>query len=97
MTAMRTLAIELAPSRIRVNAVAPGWIAGPSVDGWFEWEAGKRGCQPEDVRAEIAASIPLGKIPSGASIADPILFLASSMARSMTGQTLDVNGGEFSF
>ena len=37
----------------------------------------------------------LGEIPSGASIADPILFLASSMARSMTGQTVDVNGGEY--
>jgi NAD(P)-dependent dehydrogenase (short-subunit alcohol dehydrogenase family) len=47
------------------------------------------------VRAEIAANIPLGEIPSGPSIADPILFLASPMARSMTGQTVDVNGGEY--
>lgn len=95
MTAMRTLALEIAPSGVRVNGVAPGWIAGPSVEGWFEWEASKRGCKPEDVRAEIVANIPLGEVPSGPSIADPILFLASSMARSMTGQTIDVNGGEY--
>ena len=97
MTAMRTLALEIAPSRVRVNAVAPGWIAGPSVNGWIEWEAGNRGCAPFEVRAEIEKTIPLGEIPSGPSIADPIVFLASSMARSMTGQTLDVNGGEWSF
>jgi NAD(P)-dependent dehydrogenase (short-subunit alcohol dehydrogenase family) len=95
MTAMRTLALELAPSKVRVNGVAPGWIAGPSVEGWFTWEAGNRGCDASEVRAEIAANIPLGEIPSGPSIADPILFLASPMARSMTGQTVDVNGGEY--
>lgn len=95
MTAMRTLAVELAASKVRVNGVAPGWIAGPSVEGWFEWEAGNRGCDPSEVRAEIERNIPLGEIPSGPSIADPVLFLASSMARSMTGQTIDVNGGEF--
>jgi NAD(P)-dependent dehydrogenase (short-subunit alcohol dehydrogenase family) len=95
MTAMRTLALELAPSRVRVNGVAPGWIAGPSVEGWFQWEASRRSCDPAEVRAEIAANIPLGEIPSGPSIADPILFLASPMARSMTGQTVDVNGGEY--
>lgn len=96
MTAMRTLALELAPSKVRVNGVAPGWIAGPSVEGWFQWEASKRGCSPDDIRAEIASNIPLGEIPSGPSIADPILFLSSRLARSMTGQTLDVNGGEYS-
>ena len=96
LTAMRTLALEIAPSRVRVNAVAPGWIGGPSVDGWIQWEADRRGCEPSEVRAEIAADIPLGDIPSGPSIADPIVFLASGMARSMTGQTLDVNGGEWS-
>jgi NAD(P)-dependent dehydrogenase (short-subunit alcohol dehydrogenase family) len=95
MTAMRTLALELAPSRVRVNGVVPGWIAGPSIEGWFQWEASNRGCDPAEVRAEVAANIPLGEIPSGPSIADPILFLASSMARSMTGQTVDVNGGEY--
>ena len=89
------LALELGPDRIRVNGVAPGWIAGPSVKGWFEWEAGNRGCEPAEVEAEIAANIPLGSIPDGPSIADPLVFLASPLARAMTGQTIDVNGGEF--
>ena len=95
MTAMKALAVELAGMRIRVNAVVPGWIDGPSVTGFVQWQARKRGCDPAEVRAEIASGIPLGEIPSGPSIADPILFLASRMARSMTGQTVDVNGGEY--
>jgi NAD(P)-dependent dehydrogenase (short-subunit alcohol dehydrogenase family) len=94
-TAMKTLAIELGPSRVRVNAVAPGWIGGPSVDIYQQWQAEARGITVDDVRAEIESEIPLGEIPPQDDIANSVVFFASPWSRVITGQTLDVNGGEF--
>lgn len=94
-TAMQTLAIELGPSRVRVNAVAPGWIGGPSVDIYQQWQAQARGVTVDDVRAEIEAEIPLGEIPPQDDIANSVVFFASPWSRVITGQTLDVNGGEY--
>ena len=94
-TAMQTLAIELGSSRVRVNAVAPGWIGGPSVDVYMQWQADARSCTPADIRAEIEAEIPLREIPPQDDIANSVVFLASPWSRVITGQTLDVNGGEY--
>jgi len=94
-TAMQTLAIELGPSRVRVNAVAPGWIGGPSVDMYQHWQAEARGVTVDDVRAEIESEIPLGEIPPQDDIANSVVFFASPWSRVITGQTLDVNGGEY--
>jgi 3-oxoacyl-[acyl-carrier protein] reductase len=78
----KSLAIELAP-RIRVNCVAPGWVdtamaAQPYADGG---------------RARIEAGIPLGRVASPEDVAGPILFLCSDLARHVTGEVLNVNGG----
>jgi NAD(P)-dependent dehydrogenase (short-subunit alcohol dehydrogenase family) len=94
-TAMKTLAIELGPSKVRVNAVAPGWIGGPSVDVYLQWQSEARGVSIDTVRAEIEAEIPLGEIPPQDDIAHSVVFFASPWSRVITGQTLDVNGGEF--
>jgi NAD(P)-dependent dehydrogenase (short-subunit alcohol dehydrogenase family) len=94
-TAMQTLAIELGSSRVRANAVAPGWIGGPSVDVYLQWQSQERGISVDAVRAEIEAEIPLGHIPPQDDIAHSVVFFASPWSRVITGQTLDVNGGEF--
>ena len=94
-TAMQTLAVELGPSRVRVNAVAPGWIGGPSVDMYLQWQSEARGITTDDVRAEIESEIPLGQIPPQDDIAHSVVFFASPWSRVITGQTLDVNGGEY--
>jgi NAD(P)-dependent dehydrogenase (short-subunit alcohol dehydrogenase family) len=94
-TAVQSLALELGPARIRVNAVAPGWIGGPSVDIFIDWESQQRGITKDDVRAEIEARIPLGLIPPQDDIAHSVVFFASPWANVITGQTLDVNGGEW--
>ncbi len=94
-TAMQTLALELGGAGVRVNAVAPGWIGGPSVDVYLQWQADARGITPDEVRAEIEAEIPLHRIPPQDDIANSVVFFASPWSRVITGQTLDVNGGEY--
>ena len=95
ITLTRSLASELAVDRIRVNAVVPGWIWGPNVQMYVDWQVQARRISSEDVVAEITAEIPLGEIPPQEDIAESIVFFASGMSRVITGQTLDVNGGEY--
>jgi NAD(P)-dependent dehydrogenase (short-subunit alcohol dehydrogenase family) len=94
-SAARTMAIELGPAGVRVNCVAPGWIGGPAVEVFLGWESEARGITRDDVRHEIEANIPLGLIPPQDDIANSVLFFISPWSRVITGQTLDVNGGEF--
>jgi 3-oxoacyl-[acyl-carrier protein] reductase len=82
IAATKSWAVELAP-KIRVNAVAPGWV---TTDMTAEALAGEEG-------AKAAAGIPLGRIATADDIAGPILFLASPLARHVTGEVLNVNGG----
>jgi NAD(P)-dependent dehydrogenase (short-subunit alcohol dehydrogenase family) len=94
LTATRVLAYELGPSNIRVNAVVPGWMAGPSVDMYIEMTSSGRGVPPQEVIDELNARVPLGRIPSDADVAGAIVYLASDLSAAMTGQALDTNGGE---
>ena len=78
----KSLAIEYAPG-ITVNCVAPGWVDTEMSAEPYAGE-GKR---------KIAATIPLQRIPPPEDIAGPILFLVSHLARHITGEVLNVNGG----
>lgn len=75
--------IELAPRGITVNAVAPGWIDTEMSASAFVG----------DDRARIARSIPIGRIATAEDVAGPIVFLCSELARHVTGEVLNVNGG----
>jgi 3-oxoacyl-[acyl-carrier protein] reductase len=79
----KSLAVELAPRGVTVNSVAPGWV-----DTEMVADALAGG-----VRAQVTAAIPLGRIASADDIAGPILFLCSPLARHVTGEILNVNGG----
>jgi len=92
--ATRGIAREVAPQGIRVNSVLPGYIWGPSVKGFLEARAKKEGRSYESVHAEVAGAIPLGRIPDSHEIAGAVVFFASDLASCITGQTLDVNGGQ---
>lgn len=94
LTAAQVLAKELGPYRIRVNSVVPGWMWGPPVQLWCEWQAAERGVTAERVRDEIAAQIPLGAIPTDEECSRAVVFFASDLSEVVTGQALDVNGGE---
>lgn len=80
----KSLAAELAAHDIRVNCVAPGWVDTDMCAEVFS---------DTDFRKRIQESIPLGRIPLPEDIAGPILFLASNLARHITGEVLNVNGG----
>jgi NAD(P)-dependent dehydrogenase (short-subunit alcohol dehydrogenase family) len=80
----KALAIELSPQGIRVNAIAPGMIATPI-------NADAR--QNPDYMANFAQRIPLGRLGEPLDIAGPAVFLASDLARYVTGVTLPVDGG----
>ncbi len=94
LSATRGLARELGASKIRVNSVMPGYIWGPSLEGYFEHQARERGVDPQVVYDEVAAQIALGKIPDSQEIAGAVVFFASDLSRVITGQSLDVNGGQ---
>ncbi len=82
IAATRSWAVELAP-RVRVNSVAPGWV---DTDMTAEALSGPG-------RDEALAGIPLGRIATPDDVAGPVVFLASALARHVTGEVLSVNGG----
>jgi NAD(P)-dependent dehydrogenase (short-subunit alcohol dehydrogenase family) len=81
---VRSLALELAPRRIRVNAVSPGLIDTPVY--------GKLGVTREMIDS-WAADIPLGRVGAPADVAEAVAFLASDAAGYITGGDLVVSGG----
>jgi NAD(P)-dependent dehydrogenase (short-subunit alcohol dehydrogenase family) len=91
----QSLATELGPQGIRVNSVAPGHIWGDSLKWYFGYLAKKRGVDKDQIYAETAANNDLGRLVEPDEIADAVLFLASPLARAITGQCLDVNCGEY--
>jgi NAD(P)-dependent dehydrogenase (short-subunit alcohol dehydrogenase family) len=81
---VRSLAIELAPRHIRVNAVSPGVVDTPAYS--------KMGISPDTI-ASWGDSVPLGRVGAPADIAEAVAFLASDGARYITGDNLIVSGG----
>ena len=79
----KSLAVELGARDITVNSVAPGWVDTEMVAGALAGE----------VKARVSSNIPLGRIASAEDIAGPIVFLCSPLARHITGEILNVNGG----
>jgi 3-oxoacyl-[acyl-carrier protein] reductase len=80
---VKSLCVELAARQITVNCVAPGWIDTEMVAATMQAEG----------RATIEAGIPLGRVASADDVAGPVLFLCSGLARHITGEVLNVNGG----
>lgn len=80
----KSLAVELAPFNILVNAVAPGWV---------DTDMSAEPLSDEEQKREIISKIPLKRVATAEDIAGPILFLASDLARHITGEVLNVNGG----
>jgi NAD(P)-dependent dehydrogenase (short-subunit alcohol dehydrogenase family) len=93
--ATKHLALELGKYNIRVNSVHMGWMWGPSVATYFDWQIKATGKSKEELMAEVTKNIPLGVIPDDEDCAKAALFFASDYANVVTGAALDVNGGEY--
>ena len=91
-----SLAQELAPRGIRVNAVCPGNVETPMSEEAICLLAAETGVPAADIHARYTAGIPLGRFARPQEIASVCVFLASSSASYMTGASLVVDGGELS-
>ena len=80
---VKSMCIEVAPRGITVNSVAPGWVDTEMAEPAY----GNGG------KERIARGIPIGRVASPRDIAGPIVFLCSTLARHITGEILNVNGG----
>jgi NAD(P)-dependent dehydrogenase (short-subunit alcohol dehydrogenase family) len=86
---VRSLAAELAPRDVHVNAICPGWV---DTDMAWQGFAAMPGT-PEEAHAEAMKAVPLGRMADPEDIAGTVAWLLSDDARGVTGQAIDQNGG----
>src|SRR3954470_7936851 len=80
---VKSMCIEVAPRGITVNSVAPGWVDTEMCEKPFSGTG----------KEAIARGIPIGRVAAPRDIAGPIVFLCSDLARHVTGEIVNVNGG----
>jgi NAD(P)-dependent dehydrogenase (short-subunit alcohol dehydrogenase family) len=90
---VRTLAVEAAPSGVRVNLVSPGPVAGERMDWVFRAQAEGRGISPEEAREEMVSQIPIGRLIEPREVADAVVSLTLGELSAVTGADLNVSGG----
>lgn len=92
----QSLALDLAPHGIRVNAVCPGNLLDGTLwqQSLFEQYGKTQGLSPEEVRAKYESQVPLGRGCTYTDVANVVVFLASPDASYMTGQAVNVTGGQ---
>jgi NAD(P)-dependent dehydrogenase (short-subunit alcohol dehydrogenase family) len=88
----KSMAMELGPWGIRVNAICPGSVEGPRMDAVMAAEATKRGTAPDDVRTTYTKGVSLRTFVTAEDIANMVLFLCSSAGAKVSGQALPVDG-----
>ena len=88
----KTWAMELGERGIRVNAVCPGTVEGPRMDGVIEREAAATGATPEAIKAGYTAQVSMNTLITGADIGEACSWLLSDASRFVSGQVLSVDG-----
>jgi len=94
LSAAQVLAKELGPHKIRVNSILPGAMWGPNVELWLKMRAEEHGTTEQEEYEAMASEMALGIIPPDDDVANAAVFFASDLSRVITGQALNVNGGE---
>ena len=89
----QSLAKEVGEHGIRVNAICPGFVRTSMQEREIVWEGKLRGMSAEAVRDEYVSATPLGRIEEPEDIAEIAVFLASDLARFLTGESINASGG----
>ncbi len=89
---MKTLAMELGPHGIRANAICPGAVEGPRMEGVLQREAEAKGMTRDQVYDGYASGTSMGRFVEAQDIANMAVFLASDAARLVSGQVIAVDG-----
>lgn len=89
---MKTLAMELGPAGVRVNAICPGAVEGPRMERMLKNQAAASGKDPEAIRADYAAGTSLRTWVTADDVADTVLWLASPGASKISGQAIAIDG-----
>ena len=88
---VKSLAIELGPDNIRVNALLPGIVEGPRIDGVISARAKLEGIDDNAMRAEYLKSISLGRMVTADDVALMCLFLCSPAGKNVSGQAISID------
>ena len=91
--AVRSAAMALGPSGIRVNAVAPGPIATEALLERIDARAAVTGCQRAEVLQDFSRPTALGRLATAEDVADAVLFLSSPLSSAITGHLIPVDSG----
>lgn len=89
----QSMAAELAPQQIRVNAVCPGQIGSVMLEGLFAERSQANGTSVDDERSRFTQRIPAGRLGRTDEVADTYVYLASDLSAYVTGQHVIVDGG----
>jgi NAD(P)-dependent dehydrogenase (short-subunit alcohol dehydrogenase family) len=95
LVAAQVLATELGPQGVRVNSVVPGQIWGDSLAEHYAAIASRRGVAVDDVVAQVTRDMALRRISRPDEIAEAVVFFLSARSAAITGQSLDVNAGNW--
>ncbi len=95
LTLVQVLARELGPHGVRVNAGVPGYIESEDLEAHFAAVGTRRGTSAAQARGDAEATTCLGRFVSAREVAEVVAFFASPASAGVTGQTLDVNAGQW--
>jgi ketoreductase len=92
---VRSLAVELAPQNVQVNAVCPGWVNTEMAHAGLSDMASAMNVSVDEARRIAMQAVPMGRMSEPEDVAGLVAWLISNDARGVTGQALDINGGAF--
>jgi NAD(P)-dependent dehydrogenase (short-subunit alcohol dehydrogenase family) len=90
----RALALEVVGRGITVNAICPGWVDTEMATAGIRESAALQGITPEQFKAQAVAAVPIQRFLEPDEVADLACYLASELARGMTGQAINICGGQ---